>query len=41
MYFDITGRWRGKYESRKAVESSRILLIQYPLDGVVGFKAVW
>lgn len=39
MNFDITSRWRGKYENHIAVESSRTLLREHPFDGVVGFKA--
>lgn len=37
--FDITGRWRDKYENGKPVDSSGTLLRKYPFDGVVGFKA--
>ena len=37
--FDITGRWRDRYENGKAVDSSGTLLRKYPFDGVVGFKA--
>jgi hypothetical protein len=36
--FDITGRWRDKYENGKPVDSSGTLLRKYPFDGVVGFK---
>ena len=36
--FDITGRWRDKYENGKAVDSSGTLLRKYPFDDVVGFK---
>lgn len=37
--FDISGRWRDKYENGKAVDASGTLLRKYPFDGVVGFKA--
>ncbi len=37
--FDITGRWRDKYENGKPVDASGTLLRKYPFDGVVGFKA--
>ncbi|MDA1017161.1 MAG: DUF1588 domain-containing protein, partial [Planctomycetota bacterium] len=36
--FDITGRWRDKYENGKSVDASGTLLRKYPFDGVVGFK---
>jgi len=36
--FDITGRWRDKYENGKPVDSSGILLRKHEFDGVVGFK---
>jgi hypothetical protein len=36
--FDITGRWRDKYENGKAIDSSGTLLRKYPFDDVVGFK---
>ena len=36
--FDITGRWRDKYENGKPVDSGGTLLRTYPFDGVVGFK---
>ena len=37
--FDITGRWRDKYENGKAVDASGTLLRKHPFNGVVGFKA--
>jgi hypothetical protein len=36
--FDITGRWRDKYENGKPVDSSGTLLRKYSFNGVVGFK---
>lgn len=36
--FDITGRWRDKYENGKPVDSSGTLLRKYSFDGVIGFK---
>lgn len=36
--FDITGRWRDKYENGKKVDSSGVLLRKHPFEGVVGFK---
>ena len=37
--FDITGRWRDKYENGRDVDSSGTLLRKYEFDGVVRFKA--
>ncbi len=37
--FDITGRWRDKYENGKPVDASGTLLKKHPFDGVVAFKA--
>lgn len=37
--FDITGRWRDKYENGKPVDASGTLLRTHPFDGVVAFKA--
>ena len=37
--FDITGRWRDKYENGKPVDASGTLLRKHPFDGVVAFKA--
>ncbi len=37
--FDITGRWRDKYENGKSVDASGTLLRTHPFDGVVAFKA--
>ncbi len=37
--FDITGRWRDKYENGKPVDASGTLLRKHSFDGVVGFKA--
>lgn len=37
--FDITGRWRDKYENGKPVDASGTLLRKHPFDGVVDFKA--
>ncbi len=36
--FDITGRWRDKYENGKQVDPSGTLLRKYPFDSVVEFK---
>jgi hypothetical protein len=36
--FDITGRWRDRYDNGRAVDSSGTLLRKYPFDGVVSFK---
>lgn len=36
--FDITGRWRDKYENGKPVDSSGTLLRTYPFEDVVDFK---
>jgi len=36
--FDITGRWRDRYENGRDVDSSGTLLRKYPFDGVVAFK---
>ena len=37
--FDITGRWRDKYENGRTVDASGTLIRKYPFDGVVRFKA--
>lgn len=37
--FDITGRWRDRYENGKPVDASGTLLRKHSFDGVVGFKA--
>jgi hypothetical protein len=37
--FDITGRWRAKYENGKPVDASGSLLRQYPFQDVTEFKA--
>ncbi len=36
--FDITGRWRDKYENGRQVDSSGTLMKKYPFDGIVRFK---
>lgn len=36
--FDITGRWRDRYENGKPVDASGTLLRQYTFAGAVGFK---
>lgn len=36
--YDITGRWRDKYENGKNVDSSGTLLRKYRFEGVEGFK---
>jgi hypothetical protein len=36
--YDITGRWRDKYENGRDVDSSGKLLRKYEFDGVVRFK---
>ncbi len=36
--YDITGRWRDKYENGKNVDSSGTLLRKYHFEGVEGFK---
>jgi hypothetical protein len=36
--FDITGRWRDKYENGRDVDASGRLLRKYDYDGVVRFK---
>ncbi|MEK6237984.1 MAG: DUF1588 domain-containing protein [Planctomycetales bacterium] len=36
--FDITGRWRDKYENGRDVDSSGTLMKKYQFDGVVRFK---
>ncbi len=36
--FDITGRWRDKYENGRKVDSSGKLLKKYEFDGIVRFK---
>ena len=36
--FDITGRWRDKYDNGRDVDSSGTLLKKYPFDGIVRFK---
>ena len=38
--FDITGRWRDKYENGRDVDSSGKLLRKYKFDGIVGFKKI-
>ncbi|MFM9066896.1 MAG: DUF1588 domain-containing protein, partial [Planctomycetota bacterium] len=37
--FDITGRWRARYENGKPVDASGSLLRQYPFQDVTEFKA--
>jgi hypothetical protein len=37
--FDITGRWRDKYENGRAVDASGTLLKKHEFDGPVRFKA--
>ncbi len=36
--YDITGRWRDKYENGRAVDPSGILMRKHEFDGVVQFK---
>ena len=36
--FDITGRWRDKYENGRDVDASGTLLRKYPFEGIVHFK---
>jgi Protein of unknown function (DUF1588)/Protein of unknown function (DUF1585)/Concanavalin A-like lectin/glucanases superfamily len=36
--FDITGRWRDRYENGKPVDASGTVFRSYSFDGVVGFK---
>ena len=36
--FDITGRWRDKYENGREVDSSGKLMRKYEYDGIVRFK---
>ena len=36
--FDITGRWRDKYENGRDVDASGKLLRKYEFDGIVSFK---
>jgi hypothetical protein len=36
--FDLTGRWRDKYENGREVDPSGKLLRKYPFDGIVRFK---
>jgi hypothetical protein len=36
--FDITGRWRDRYENGREVDSSGTLMRKYEFDGVVRFK---
>ncbi|MEO2011378.1 MAG: DUF1588 domain-containing protein [Pirellulaceae bacterium] len=36
--FDITGRWRDKYENGREVDSSGTLMRKYEFDGIVRFK---
>ena len=36
--FDLTGRWRDKYENGRDVDPSGKLLRKYPFDGIVRFK---
>lgn len=36
--FDITGRWRERYENGKSVDASGVLLRTHSFDGVVKFK---
>ena len=36
--FDITGRWRDKYENGRDVDSSGTLVRKYPFDSIVEFK---
>lgn len=36
--FDITGRWRDKYENGRDVDSSGTLMRKYDFDGIVRFK---
>ncbi|MFT5106698.1 MAG: hypothetical protein ACI9UA_002324 [Pseudoalteromonas tetraodonis] len=36
--FDITGRWRDKYENGREVDSSGTLMKKYDFDGIVRFK---
>jgi len=36
--FDITGRWRDKYENGRDVDPSGTLLRKYEFDGIVDFK---
>ncbi|MFP6666916.1 MAG: DUF1588 domain-containing protein [Pirellulales bacterium] len=37
--FDITGRWRDKYENGRDVNASGTLMRKYNFDGIVRFKA--
>ena len=36
--FDITGRWRDKYENGRVVDPSGTLMKKYEFDGIVRFK---
>ncbi len=36
--FDITGRWRDKYENGRDVDASGTVMKKHPFDGIVGFK---
>ncbi|MFT5527368.1 MAG: hypothetical protein ACI9G1_002697 [Pirellulaceae bacterium] len=36
--FDITGRWRDKYENGRVVDSSGRMMKKYEFDGIVQFK---
>jgi hypothetical protein len=36
--FDITGRWRDKYDNGRDVDSSGTLMRKYEFDGIVQFK---
>jgi hypothetical protein len=36
--FDITGRWRDKYDNGRQVDPSGTLMKQYDFDGIVRFK---
>jgi hypothetical protein len=36
--FDITGRWRDKYENGRDVDASGTLMKKYDFDGIVRFK---
>ena len=36
--FDLTGRWRDKYENGRDVDPSGKLLRKYPFDDIVRFK---
>ncbi len=36
--FDITGRWRDKYENGRAVDASGVFLKKHPFGGIVEFK---